>query len=887
MAQKLVLGHDPNNLSRADYLAYIGALDYIKSGRLTLFHALTYRERRSTVKPSDQYLATRVTLLNDIRTAVRTYYGACIGRHKAVEYNGQEKDAEVRSGLLESQIPNRHWRSPELDHPLTIMANAYIITKDQDHRSRMVDTIVGLPSGGTEVAFAVQYAYGIKNDQEPEPEVLLVPLSAHSGKSEFNEGDHDEVVDSVIKNNLLHIVGKNILVPEDNSNTGNTAQVIHKELMQYGANDVHVTLAAIDPTRISIKQHRWKKTTDTVPHPDLGDDAVTVVPITRAEDTIFSDDRQILKLERLRRLRKEAVKTAPQIEMPNISETDNKQLETIVKVCGVHNSVDMRRAYSAGVRWFGVHLTYDKPDEYKKKVAKMKQPTASLDVAKAKLFYTDHDLPIPWAEFRSLKHMVKDADSLSDMVNLVLLLRPETGAQAVRLLNALLPPNFTKDITVQVQSTYDSALVDDIRQSLNTSGYGHVKLIQTIGANKSEALEQVQLINKDPNVDYLLVDSDLSGGTGKVSPVDVLQPIAEATQKPWFLAGGISSDNVLDRLRLLSDASCRPVGFDLESSVESPEASQTGILKGTNIFAKVRKDEGKLKTLVKAVSQADIDVSYEKNARIDIENTPFYNILRLAWKQAKEECGYFNIHAIATHFCHIAKSTGLVRANDDRQVIGDFVRSAITYPYVPFKTRTFVQKDQYDADLTTSWMRLGARDLLSACAQSKSPVTVLTAGDAVGHDHAGYIGSPEQRLRFELSGLAGVVQDINANNPGNEIQFVPHPFKLTFFNEQILPSLKGQGKVIFIDDNPINLIDARQQARAHGLPIRTLCIGEGVENGIEYCQTLEQATRLIATENAIGHIVCDMDDVLLHEGFRKYHQPRNVLTHFIKKGYIQ
>lgn len=169
----------------------------------------------------------------------------------------------------------------------------------------------------------------------------------------------------------------------------------------------------------------------------------------------------------------------------------------------------------------------------------MKQPTASLDVAKAKLFYTDHDLPIPWAEFRSLKHMVKDADSLSDMVNLVLLLRPETGAQAVRLLNALLPPNFTKDITVQVQSTYDSALVDDIRQSLNTSGYGHVKLIQTIGANKSEALEQVQLINKDTNVDYLLVDSDLSGGTGKVSPVDVLQPIAEATQKPWFLAGGI------------------------------------------------------------------------------------------------------------------------------------------------------------------------------------------------------------------------------------------------------------------------------------------------------------------------------------------------------------
>jgi hypothetical protein len=111
--------------------------------------------------------------------------------------------------------------------------------------------------------------------------------------------------------------------------------------------------------------------------------------------------------------------------------------------------------------------------------------------------------------------------------------------------------------------------------------------------------------------------------------------------------------------------------------------------------------------------------------------------------------------------------------------------------------------------------------------------------------------------------------------------------ELTFFNEQILPSLKGQGKVIFIDDNPINLIDARQQARAHGLPIRTLCIGEGVENGIEYCQTLEQATRLIATENAIGHIVCDMDDVLLHEGFRKYHQPRNVLTHFIKKGYIQ
>jgi phosphoribosylanthranilate isomerase len=66
------------------------------------------------------------------------------------------------------------------------------------------------------------------------------------------------------------------------------------------------------------------------------------------------------------------------------------------------------------------------------------------------------------------------------------------------------------------------------------------------------------------NVDWLLLDAyhpDMGGGSGKTLDWSTLQTFKPS--KPWFLAGGLRSDNIATALSLV-----QPQGIDLSSGVE-------------------------------------------------------------------------------------------------------------------------------------------------------------------------------------------------------------------------------------------------------------------------------------------------------------------------------
>jgi phosphoribosylanthranilate isomerase len=101
------------------------------------------------------------------------------------------------------------------------------------------------------------------------------------------------------------------------------------------------------------------------------------------------------------------------------------------------------------------------------------------------------------------------------------------------------------------------------------AAYPAVKLMQVIHVEGHDAIDQVLAI--EDAVDAILLDSGRPsakvkalGGTGRAHDWSVSAQVVEAACKPVFLAGGLTSDNVVEAVRQV-----RPYGVDLCSGVRT------------------------------------------------------------------------------------------------------------------------------------------------------------------------------------------------------------------------------------------------------------------------------------------------------------------------------
>ncbi|MEM9164274.1 MAG: phosphoribosylanthranilate isomerase [Cyanobacteria bacterium P01_F01_bin.4] len=111
--------------------------------------------------------------------------------------------------------------------------------------------------------------------------------------------------------------------------------------------------------------------------------------------------------------------------------------------------------------------------------------------------------------------------------------------------------------TVQLHGQESFDLCQQIRQALPT-----VDIIKALRLRSAEDLTQAR--SYEPYVDTLLLDAyhpKQLGGTGQTLDWPTLKTFKPG--RPWFLAGGLNPDNILDALGQLS-----PDGIDLSSGVE-------------------------------------------------------------------------------------------------------------------------------------------------------------------------------------------------------------------------------------------------------------------------------------------------------------------------------
>ncbi len=92
----------------------------------------------------------------------------------------------------------------------------------------------------------------------------------------------------------------------------------------------------------------------------------------------------------------------------------------------------------------------------------------------------------------------------------------------------------------------------------------NIKIIKAISVKEKEDINQIYIYEDISDwilFDAKVLDNKLPGGNGVMFDWEILQDVE--IEKPWFLAGGLSSDNVAEAIEVI-----KPCGVDVSSAVE-------------------------------------------------------------------------------------------------------------------------------------------------------------------------------------------------------------------------------------------------------------------------------------------------------------------------------
>ena len=224
-------------------------------------------------------------------------------------------------------------------------------------------------------------------------------------------------------------------------------------------------------------------------------------------------------------------------------------LKTRIKICGIRSPEDIELAalYGADAVGFITEIPVESP-------RKLDSDTAATLISK-----------VP-----------KCLDS-------VMVMMPENSSRALELIEKARP-----DI-VQIHSSLSPVELEIIREKTDIPIIKTLSVPAGLGASKVQSLvnrllEEVRELEKSGVVDSVLLDSGIAGktgGTGCVHDWDLSRRIAEETELPLILAGGLKPENVHEAIRVVS-----PYAVDTASGVET--SGKKDALKIKNFIEEVR-----------------------------------------------------------------------------------------------------------------------------------------------------------------------------------------------------------------------------------------------------------------------------------------------------------
>lgn len=290
--------------NQRDYLLYLGLLDYLKNHSLIIYHAISYFERleltrltklnpnykkdqrngeselsKSVAEPEiplknpdelSRYKSNKDWAFHFSKNFTNLFYQALMGiDHGTTQYLPADQSAIFqglvdyikKEGELTNSLENR-LRYPEANHPLVIALGA----REASLNNPKTDFIIGIPTGGTESSIVTQMMFKINN---PEKKIFLleIPVSIHTEL--FPSPSSDAVVKLLeeLEPDLLKEEGtdnlklKNILLIDDNSESGRTLSIICKALRKIQVKDIKVHIAEFNTRK--IKNLRTKTNSQT------------------------------------------------------------------------------------------------------------------------------------------------------------------------------------------------------------------------------------------------------------------------------------------------------------------------------------------------------------------------------------------------------------------------------------------------------------------------------------------------------------------------------------------------------------------------------------------------------------------------------------------------
>jgi len=232
--------------TKPDFLAYTGVADYLKNHALSLFHAISYPHVPNTAHTQEEYKWIKDSSFMLACKYTRLYYSILLGR--PIQHLFEELDEQIideASGIISADYRKRRatpFKAPEIDHPLRIMYGTY----ETVNRHPDASVILSLPTGGTQVGIAAHLGYEVLRNRKPK--LHWVPVSLYTRNPVFNGFPDKAGLDLYLEQ--LGLKGQNVLVTEDNSNTGRTAQLIADSLDRVGVGSRAISIVEADPIRI-------------------------------------------------------------------------------------------------------------------------------------------------------------------------------------------------------------------------------------------------------------------------------------------------------------------------------------------------------------------------------------------------------------------------------------------------------------------------------------------------------------------------------------------------------------------------------------------------------------------------------------------------------------